>query len=239
MVAGYSGNTKQTVMKTNNKGRPRASQKKGFIIPDVILLYLVRLDLIKATTPEKLLARLRMHIQMLTGNAYFPTPEPTLPVLQAAADELEQTIDDVNSGNKAKIPHRNAVVAEVEEYIRTLSYYVQLTSNGDAEKIQSAGFELRKEASPPQLPVQVANLRAEALGNGKIKLRWKAISNADIYVVQASKEVYFKESIMDKTTRSSFVFENLEPGSLYYMKVFAINSVGDGNPSDVVEQRVL
>ncbi|MBK8659196.1 MAG: fibronectin type III domain-containing protein, partial [Bacteroidetes bacterium] len=220
--------------------RPRAPQKKGVIVPNVMMLFILRLGLKKATTPEKLLARLRMHIQMLTGNANFTTPEPTLPVLQAAADELEQAIDDVNSGNKAKIPHRNAVVAQVEEYIRTLSYYVQLTSNGDAEKIQSAGFELRKEPSAPQLPVQVANLRAEALGNGKIKLRWKAVSNADIYVVQASKDIYnFKEAIMDKTTRSSFVFENLEPGTMYYMKVFAINSVGDGNPSDVVEQRVL
>lgn len=227
-------------MKKNKKGRPRASQKKGFLLPDVIVLFLVRLDLRKITTPEKLLARLRMHIQMLTGNAYFTAPEPTLPVLQAAADELEQAIDDVNSGNKARIPHRNAVVAEVEEYIRTLSYYVQLTSDGDAEKIQSAGFEVRKEPSAPQLPVQVANLRAEALGNGKIKLRWKAVSNADIYVVQASKDINnFKEAIIDKTTRSSFVLEELEPGSMYYMKVFAINGVGDGNPSDVVEQRVL
>ncbi|MBK7148825.1 MAG: fibronectin type III domain-containing protein, partial [Bacteroidetes bacterium] len=204
-------------MKKNSKRRPRAPQKKGVIVPNVMMLFILRLGLKKATTPEKLLARLRMHIQMLTGNANFTTPEPTLPVLQAAADELEQAIDDVNSGNKAKIPHRNAVVAQVEEYIRTLSYYVQLTSNGNTEKIQSAGFELRKEPSAPQLPVQVANLRAEALGNGKIKLRWKAVSNADIYVVEASKDIYnFKEAIMDKTTRSSMVLENLEPGTMYY-----------------------
>lgn len=227
-------------MKKNKNRRPRASVNKGPIVPDIIILVLIKLGFDKLTTPEKLLARLRLHIQMLTGNPNFPGPEPTLLMLQSAADELEQSIDDVNAGNKAQIPHRNNLVAQAEELIRNLSYYVQFESEGDAEKIQSAGFEVRKVPSASQLPVQVSNLRAKAMGGGKVKLRWNAVYNADIYVIEMMKDINNPaDAQIDKSTKSSFVFENLTAGVLYYFKVYAINGVGDGNPSDIVEQRVL
>jgi hypothetical protein len=209
-------------------------------VPPVLVLVLIKLGINKLYTPEAVLAKLRLLILKLTGNANFPTTSPSIVQLQAIADALEPLIDEVKAGNLAKMEQRNNQVELGKEAIRQLSYDIQFQSRGDEEKIKSAGFEVRKQRSAPQLPGQVQNLRSSALGNGKIKLLWKKLAHADLYVIaQATNIVANEWEPFNKTTRCSIVLENLIPGHVYYFRVFAINSMGDGNPSDVVEQMCL
>lgn len=234
-------------MKTNKKHHRHSAQvykskvttAKVPLAP-LFLLVVIKLGLEKLYTPEALLAKLRLFILKLTGNANFPTTNPTIAQLQTLADDLRDAIDAVKAGNTALIEHRDTLVADSKEAIRQLSYDIQFQSHGDEEKITSAGFEVRKPRTAPQLPAQVENLRSKALGNSKIELRWKRVVNADMYVVAVAVDVVAdKWELMNKTTRCNIVLDNMQAGNTFFFRVYAINSKGDGNPSDVVEQMSL
>ena len=215
----------------------RGKKQPSFV--HLFLLYLVKLN-ISSITADKMLTRLSLHIAMLTGNANFPRTNPSIAELQTMWGDLKAAIDAVNAGNHALIPHRNNLLTDAEDMIRKLSYDIQNQSNGDFEKIKSSGFDVRKDKSPSYLPAQPANLKSAAIGNGKIRLRWKSLPNADMYVMEsAPNPVSGPWAVVDTSTRASFVIENLSPGQLYYFRVFGANSIGNGNPSDPVEQRCL
>lgn len=213
--------------------------KKQPSLLNLFFLFLVKLDL-NGINADKMLTRLSLHIAMLTGNANFPTTNPSIAQLQTMWGDLKAAIDGVNSGNHALIPHRNNLLADARGLIRKLSYDIQNQSNGDYEKIKSSGFDVRKEKSPSYLPEQPANLKSTAIGNGKIKLRWKALPNADMYVIEsAPNPVAGPWAVVNTSTRANFVIEFLSPGQLYYFRVFGANAMGNGNPSDPAEQRCL
>jgi len=195
---------------------------------------------LQGLTPETLLARLRKHILMLTGNANFPTTNPTIAALTTFADDLKDTIDKIAAGDHSLIVHRDTLMVDGKELIRLLSYDIQYQSQGDKEKIASSGFDTRAPKSSPQLPEQVLQLRAKALGNKKVKLQWKRVLKSHLYVIASTDNPLTGNwTLVNKTTRCSIVLEDLNPGQMYYFRVFAINSMGEGNPSDIVEQRVI
>jgi hypothetical protein len=232
--------TRQQRRERNRNRINRYKKAAGVNVDPLFILVLIKLGLNKLYTPELLLAQLRLHILKLTGNVNFSTTDPTVAKLQTWADNLQAAIDAVKAGDHSVIEHRDTLVEESKELIRQLSYDIQFQSHGDAEKITSAGFEVRKPRTAPQLPVQMQNLRAKALGNGKIQLRWKAIKNSDLYVILESTDLSGDNwKPATKSTKVNVVLEDLRGGTTYYYKVYAINSKGDGNPSDVVEQMCL
>ena len=231
-------------MRARNKHRVNQLKKQQVIASPVFVMFLIRLGLEKQTTPEKLLARLRMHVEKLTGNATFPVISPTLIELGDMADDLEALIDQVNAGNNALIPDRDAAVADGEEMIRQLSYNIQFLSKGDDVKIKSAGFDVRKPKGASQNPGQVLNLVVKAVGPGKIKLSWDKDEHSTVYVIERQSgngvppfPVQWEGA--GKTRNVSFVAEDLTPGQVYTFRVYGTNGNADGNPSDIAEQRCL
>jgi hypothetical protein len=205
-----------------------------------LILFIIKIGLQTVTTPEILLAKLRMHILKLSGNGNFPTTKPDMASLQALEADLEKAIDAVANGNIAQIPVRDAIARNAKEAIRRLAVNIEDQADSDPLKIVTAGFEVRKAASVNGLPEQVLQLKAKPAGPGKISLRWKKVDTALVYVIeQSSDPVNGKWDLFTKATKASITIENLNPGQLYYFRVFAINNKGDGNPSDPAEQRSL
>ncbi len=86
------------------------------------------------------------------------------------------------------------------------------------------------------------NLVAKAVGPGKIKLTWDKEDHSTVYVVEWSNggvPPMLNWDLIGKTRNVTFTAENLNPGQVYYFRVFGTNGNEDGNPSDPAEQRSL
>jgi hypothetical protein len=241
-------NKDRKLKRRKNKERINRMRKQQMVVipttlGTIFLLVLIALRFKDLTSPEKVLERLRLHIQKLDGNVFFPTTNPTLAQIQAMATALQATIDEIVAGNKALIPHRNNLVKDSLKMIRELSYDIQYQSKGDEEKIKSSGFDTRKSPSPLPDPGQVLVLVAKPVGPGKIKLRWKKEPYSKFYIIEQLNGGIIPPAgqwdSIGRTRRVSFVVEGLNPGQLYYFRVYGSNGLVDGNPSDPAEQRSL
>jgi len=244
MKAHKSKNRKLKRIKNRNRINRLRNQQVLLMAP-IFILVLIKLAL-PYGSPKKTLARLRLHIEKLTGNAFFPLTAPTIAVLTAMADELDDTITKIEAGLKSLIPHRDTLVADSLQMIRDLAYNIQDLSKGDEEMIKSAGFDVRKIGGAIVLPAQVQNFKAKPIGPGKIKLSWTTVDNAAIYIIEQLIGANVPPlpgpahwDAIGKTRNVSFVVEGLNPGELYYFRAYATIGKSDGNPSDPAEQRSL
>jgi len=231
------------LMRLRNRERlNRQRNQQGVILAPLFILVIIKLAL-PYGNPGKTLDRLRLHIEKLDGNVFFPVTTPTRAQLIAKADELDDTIVQIAAGNKALIPHRDTLVRESLVMIRNLSYNIQDLSLGDEEQIKSAGFQVRKIGGAEQTPGQVMFFRTKPLGNGKIKLMWRRDDNARVYIIEQMSMVPIpgpsQWETVGKTRNVSFIVTGLNPGQLYYFRVYATSGNSDGNPSDPAEQRCL
>ncbi len=228
------------LMRAHKRAPVNRSQYQPIILLPVFILVLAKLGFNKLRTPQKLLGRLQIHIAKLTGNAWFPVTEPSLPYMQALAEELEETIHKIEAGDKSFIPHRQTLVMKVENAIRKLSYDIQNLSNGNEEMIKSAGFDVQQGRSATKPVGEVMHLTAEPVGPGRVILRWKKIAYSRMNFIEITDNPATGNwKPLDKTGKSSFIVTGLTPGVLYYFRVYGSNSLGDSNPSEPAEQRSL
>src|ERR1041385_8895363 len=118
---------------------PNANQKgkrhmnSGFY-PRVSLSFARKID-------TDLIAFARNVITLMTGNAQYPTPSPTLKVIGTAVDALETAVHDALDGGKIAIATRNAARAELLSLLRQLASYVSGNCNADLVLLIGSGFE--------------------------------------------------------------------------------------------------
>jgi hypothetical protein len=200
--------------RVKNKNRVNRLRNQQIVLAPMFILVMIRVGLEKQNTPGKLLARLRLHIEKLDGNPFFPVTDPGLAELEEIADELKNVIVEIAAGNKALIPHRETLIAEAKEMILQLSYHIQYLSQGNEEKIKSAGFDVHKRRRTSQLPGQIMGLVASPVGLGKIMLSWDREPYSTFYIIEKNANPfgeglwkYFK-----KSRRVRVIIEGLTPG---------------------------
>jgi hypothetical protein len=234
-----SDKTVRTTARTSTQ-KSSTKQEKATTFAGTIVLFIIKTGLQNITAAETLLAKLRLHILKLTGNGNFPTTKPDMASLQDLEANLEKAIDAVANGNTAQIPVRDSYARATKEAIRRLAVNIEDQADSDPLKIITSGFEVRKAASVNGLPEQVLQLKAKPAGPCKISLRWKKVDTALMYVIEKTNDpVNGTWEPLNKSSKTSITIEGLNPGQLYYFRVFAINNKGDGNPSDPAEQRSL
>jgi len=92
-------------------------------------------------------------VTRMTGNANFVTPLPTLASITTIITNFDKARDKAASGSPADTSAKNVLRDSLEFNLASLGLYVQLTSNGDATKMLSSGFQLHKQpASTGDLP---------------------------------------------------------------------------------------
>ena len=87
----------------------------------------------------------------MTGNANFPTPNPTLAAFGTLITTASTKIAAHNTAKAAAetaLADRDAALASLRGSFSLLGDYVQNTSGGDATKIESAGMDVRAAAAP-------------------------------------------------------------------------------------------
>lgn len=97
-----------------------------------------------------LLTRARGIVERMTGNSWFPSPSPSLTVIQAAIDDLSEAETTVAIGPKGSATPRDEKRLTLVMRLQALAGYVEAIANANPEQgasiIESAGMYVKKTA---------------------------------------------------------------------------------------------
>ena len=178
-----------------------------------------------ATLPDNdLIARVKVIIICLTGNAAFPTLPVALAAIQSLLDALQTA---VNNMAMYSTPESTAKRDETREALldamRKTAAYVQSVALNSLSTLLSSGFESASSPSPqapldPPVILQVANLAST-----QVLLRLQPVDNAAAYEVRYTPDAgkTWLNGILSTQARR-IVVPNLSPGTTYALQARAV-----------------
>ncbi len=181
-------------------------------------------------------------INDLTGNASYPTPAPTLTVVQTALDAFIAAVADAANGGVALTAIKNDKRDALVILVRELASYVQVTCKGDLTVLLTSGFPIQKPQRNPigVLPAPAGLVVSLGSRTGELNASAPPVFGAAIYnwrvTTTAQPSVVVQTA---QTTAASNVFDNLTPGVVYNIQANAVGSAGPSNWSDPVPQMVV
>lgn len=198
----------------------------------------VKLNFTRLTIPEKL-QLVKQILTAMTGNPNFPTPQPTLAQVSAAADALEtadSTAQTARAASKTATSERDQKMKALDLLVAQLAAHVESVSGDDETKILSAGMDVRATGSPgsdpPAQPQGVAATEGDHAG--ELDVQWDRIVNARSYVLESSTDptnpALWKHAMV--VTTSHATLEGLVSGQRYWVRVAAVNTNGQSGWSD-------
>lgn len=190
---------------------------------------------------DSLEARASQILLAMTGNASFPTPSPTLPVLQTAISDFSIALSKAKAGSEYDKAVKNSKRDELITLLHRLSNYVLFTANGDELMAKSSGFTIAKQPTPGPEVTPAANQKLDDGQNaGELKFSFDKVPGATGYIYE-----YTPDPITVSTTwkgqpgtRRKTVFTGLESGKRYWCRVMAIGKGGQGVYSDPISRVV-
>jgi hypothetical protein len=197
----------------------------------------IKLNFSRLSIPEKI-ARTRQIVLALTNNTNFPTTQPTLALITAGADALEQAASDVQAARqeaKTKTTIQNTTEDTLDRLMTQLAGYVTAVAAGDEAKIQSAGMDVRAAPGTITIPSPPQALAATAGDHdGQMDLSWDPVAGAASYVLETSPDPPTPTSWKHAgvSTKSTFTLTNLPSGSRIWFRVAAVNTAGQSGWSD-------
>lgn len=198
---------------------------------NVLVFFLVKLGLYRQTVAEKIITARRI-IERMTGNANFTDPVPTLPEFEAVTDELEAA-EAAMDGSALKTEQRDIAEAAFDAAIKQLQSYVNTAANGSVEVALSSGMDVRDLPTKATVLQATEAIKAAPTGiSGQIKVKWKPIKGARIYMIFQTMDINTENwQLIGESTKASLLVENLTPGKVYYYRVVGINAAGVGAES--------
>jgi hypothetical protein len=176
----------------------------------------------------------RQIVTSMTGNANFTDPSPALAEVTTATDQLESSYNaaiEARNASQQATATQNADEEAFDKELTQLSAYVGNASDGDEQKILSAGMPVRDTTSQPigALPAP-DNLHAAAGDmSGTVDLNWEPVHGAASYMIQqATQGDPMDWGGANVATKSSATISGLTPGEQIWFRVAAIGSAGQG-----------
>lgn len=178
----------------------------------------------------------------LTNNNNFPTPTPTLAVVQTAIYDYANALSAAQEGGKTNVAIKNQKKQELIDILIALGNYVAFTANGDDVKLTSSGFPLTKqrEPLPPLDKPEIIKLEG-GMNSGELNVTIGAVKAARTYVYQYTQEPLTDNSswVSNNSTLVKFSFSNLEAGKKYWCRVIAYGRNEQEVFSDPVLSRIV
>lgn len=183
-------------------------------------------------------------ITRMTKNTDFPTPSPTLAVIQASYKAFIDALAKAKEGSKQDTANKNEKRSELEVNLSNLGNYVNAVANGNIVKLDGSGFPISK------LPENIGILPApdyihvtDGDNHGELNVEICPVAKALSYTVLYA-ESPAPENDMDwynKTfSKSKGTIVGLARGKKYIVKVAATsseaNKLGYYNFSQPVER---
>jgi hypothetical protein len=179
----------------------------------------------------------------MTGNAFVPTPNPTLAAYLLLITAANDAIGDYNHEKTvlaAKKAVRDNAMAALKAATMTQASTVQIATGGDKAKILSTGFKVKAATTPIGVPAQVTGLKLKPSDNdGALMVSWKDVHGANSYEIQAAiapDETFTTKEVVTNTRGTEV--NSFTSGSRVSIRVRAIGAEGDGAWSAVVDKIV-
>ena len=185
------------------------------------------------------IAKAKMIIKKMTGNANFATPNPPLVDVTASitAAETAKTNADAAAETATELKTIEHQEEKALDLILTkLANYVEVEANDDAAKIESAGMTPASKGTPVGTLPQPQNCGITTGDNaGEIDPHCDNVKGAKTYVWQMNivdpvKEGDWKDAIT--STKSTCIIPNLVSGSRCWVRVAAVGAAGRSAWSD-------
>ena len=151
----------------------------------------------------------------MTGNLRFPTPTPTLPVLQEATDAYRQALVRIDDGNKETTVVKNQRRDQLIVLLNQLALYVQMVTQGDEASMLSSGFDLAKARTPVGILPKPNALHVEpASMRGCLKVSVNKIKGASTYLFGYTTAPVTPDSVWtdEVSSKTSVLIESLTSG---------------------------
>ncbi len=179
-------------------------------------------------------------LAMMTGNASYTAPSPTLPTFQAALDAFRTAVQEAMSGDRVKISTRRDARVTLLSFGRNLAAYVQGHCNEDVTTLLSSGFHAARRPSPSVIPIAPRNPRTAAgPTSGTVYLRHQKSPNATNYTVQMATTPAGPFTDYALTTSTRTLVEEIVPGTTVYLRAQAHGAAGSSDWSTVVSRMVI
>lgn len=197
----------------------------------------IKLNLRNLSVPEKI-AKGRQIVNAMNNNSRFANPNPPLPEVTTALDDLERAFALVQAARSevtTKTVSQDNAERKLDQTLTQLASYVESIAGKDEALITSAGMETKSSRSAPTVPNVPQGLSAAAGAHeGEINLSWKPVANARSYVIEFSLDPATAASWTHAgvATAASKAISNLTSGKRYWFRVAAIGAVGQSGWSE-------
>ncbi len=205
----------------------------------------VKLALAELSIEEKV--QLATNIESgLTGNAAFPTPNPSLATLKATAASLTLAVTkaaDVRKQSEIATIEQDDAEDLLDSVITQLGSYVENTSGGDEAKILSTGMGVKATPTATGIlsaPGPVAANTGDA--PNEVDLSWPRLTGAKSFVIQHATDPNTPDGdwkFGTTSTKSSCTIGNLVAGTRFWFRVAAVSAAGQSPWSSPVTARAI
>jgi len=173
----------------------------------------------------------------MRGNPHFPEAGALLDELEQKANAMTAANIACMDGGRLVTVHRGICRKELDQVLDKLLALVKAWSKGDVAKALSSGFQLRK--APLQLPKPgpPMNVRVLVPASGRMEVRCDPIHGVQQYAVLMNTQGPMQESgweLIGYRSGAKLILTDLEPGTVVWFRLFAINAAGTGPMSQVV-----
>lgn len=194
----------------------------------IALLFIIRLSRgFFKLSPINLVKFSRNIVVLMTGNANFPTPVPTLSVLTAAIDKLDDLIQKTLSGDRIMIPARDDARNELLMVLVDLGGYVQTACLNSLAIFVTSGFEAIKPRATSVVPPTPTNARlTQGEESGTAVLQFKKSRNTQSCSIQTASSPNGPWTDHGVTSRSKTTLTNLPTLAVTWTRVKANGAAG-------------
>ena len=176
-------------------------------------------------TETKLDLRSEEIILNLTGNANFPTTQPTLADFTALQAAYSTNLVAAGMGDKAAIALKNESKQELLEAMRLLAINIESQSMGNRVKMVTSGFDLASEGDNVPVLTAPQNFRLmDGINPGELRSVVKRVPQAIMYSHEYSLTPPEESTIWLPSMVSTVehVFTGLPGGTRVYVRVAAV-----------------
>jgi hypothetical protein len=168
-------------------------------------------------------------VKVMTGNASFPAPSPTLASITQAIDDLQTAEAVALSRTKGAVQARNDKRTALVKLLELLKAYVQNIADGNAETaptvIKSAGLAIRKA---PTRKAHVFTVQEGAI-SGSVKLSTPSAGARSCYLWQYSADGGKTWVDVPGTVRAKTTVAGLPAGTTVQFRYRTITKTGQGD----------
>lgn len=173
---------------------------------------------------------------MMAGNPLFATPAIPYPAMLALAGQLDLAIKAAINGGLQERVARNELVDQGKVLLSAQADYVRSVCRGNAMKLASSGYSMRKTPEPVGMPGQPGNMQARSTGIvGQVELRWNSLYGSQgfqVWMTDQDPAIAANWQSRGYTHRITFLVSDLESFKPYWFCVSAIGAAGEGALSD-------